>query len=123
MTPTDDQRNRHRYDVSGLQGKVQLTSEGQVLNLSPGGMALEAESWLQVGRSYTVTLRHESETVQLRGRVVWSKLGRTRKTEKGEVLPVYTSGLEFDQPLDETAKRLDALLEAQAMVTTASTDR
>lgn len=89
-------RRRHRrYEIVGLDGRLVVPMEVQVVNLSLGGMALETNDYLHFGRRYGVNLDNGGRRVSLEASVAWCKLRGTEKNQLGEVLPVYRAGLRF----------------------------
>jgi len=116
--PTIKEKRRHRrYDVEGVQGRLRLSMDATILNLSVDGMALETHSWLSVGRKYSFKLRRDEHgDIPLTGEVVWCNLVRTARDERGETLPVYRAGVKFDDVLSETAQEVRSFIEKKAVV-------
>lgn len=116
--PTIKEKRRHRrYDVEGVQGRLRMSMDATILNLSVDGMALETHSWLSVGRKYSFKLRRDEHgDIPLTGEVVWCNLVRTARDEHGETLPVYRAGVKFDDVLSETAQEVRSFIEKKAVV-------
>ena len=111
-------RRGPRYAVEDVQGTLHFNTEARVLNVSLSGVALETSLPVRVGRTYTVTLRHDDEeTVSLTGTVVWCHLRETRKNHLGESLPIYAAGLAFNDTLTEGANSLIRFLQRAAIIT------
>lgn len=66
---------------------------GSLVEMSRGGLSIEAHEALSPGQAYTFTLKIGEYEETLRGRVLWCRLRATRKTEGGDVLPVYRAGI------------------------------
>lgn len=83
-------------------GRLLLTGalvDGKLINLGPGGFAIETGRGLRVGEYYELAVRSESGTAPaipcgFAGRVRWCALRSTVKGPDGEVLPVYRAGFE-----------------------------
>lgn len=116
--PTIKEKRRHRrYDVEGVHGRLRMSMDATILNLSVDGMALETHSWLSVGRKYSFKLRRDQDgDIPLTGEVVWCNLVRTARDERGETLPVYRAGVKFDDVLSETAREVRSFIEKKAVV-------
>jgi hypothetical protein len=111
-------RRGHRFPVENVQGKLHFNTEARVLNVSLTGVALESGLPVRVGRSYSISLRHDDEQmIVLSGRVAWCHLKGTRKGAAGEATPVYAAGLAFDDTLTEKASQLVRFLERAAIIT------
>lgn len=111
-------RRGPRYAVEDVQGTLHFNTEARVVNVSLSGVALETSLPVRVGRTYTVTLRHDDEeTVCLTATVVWCHLRETRKNHLGESLPIYAAGLAFTDTLTEGANSLIRFLQRAAIIT------
>lgn len=106
-------RKHKRYPVDGLHGNMLLASDVNIINLSLGGAAIEAEKRLNIGREYTLKLEGGKEPLALKGVVVWSVISRSRQTAKGDSVPVYTAGLQFKEIFDEKARSLMDFLDSK----------
>ena len=78
-----------------------FTVDASVLNISRSGIAVQTKFQLVVGRKYAVQIGYRSGPVLTTGTVRRCSLRRTRRTEKGEVEPIYEAGIEFDDVLNE----------------------
>ena len=111
-------RRSPRYPVDDVMGTLHFNTEARVHNVSLTGVALETSLPVRVGRTYTVTLRHDSEqTISLTAKVVWCHLQGTRKNHLGESIPVYEAGLSFTDTLTESASQLVGFLQRAAIIT------
>ena len=67
----------------------------QVLDISEGGISLEADIRLNIGRQYTLTIKTKLKILTVKGSIVWSSLIRNKEVAKGDVVPIYKAGLQF----------------------------
>lgn len=111
-----ERRRQRRYPVSDVQGTLLFSVPVTVLNMSLTGMAMETTSRLQIGRRYTLKIKQDQEYLTLSGTVTWCSLGKTRKTETGEVVPVYRAGVQFQEVLTERAAEILQFLEKNAVI-------
>lgn len=111
-----ERRRGNRYPVHDVTGSLLFHAEARILNLSISGMAVESTSPLRIGRTYTTKLRRGEHSLALQGRVMWCRLRSTRKAGSGEVVPVYTAGIEFEGVLSEEAEELLTFLRESAVV-------
>lgn len=112
----EEKRRNPRYPVRDVEGTLLFNIQARILNLSLTGMAVETGTSMRVGRTYSLTLRHGSESLRLAGEVAWCQLRRTRKTHGGDTAPVYEAGIHFEGMLSDRAKQLLHLLEESAII-------
>lgn len=105
-----------RYEVQNVEGTFLYNLQADVLNLSVGGMAVEARKRLEVGRPYIFTVRKQNDTIRLPGRVAWCVLCRTERISDIEVVPIYHAGIHFEEVLTERASQLVRLIEESALL-------
>lgn len=110
MQPPDrDRRCHERHPVCDIRGFVAFNKPLEAKDLSLGGLTLETPCGLAVGRTYPLKLRHGQLTVSLTGTVTWCSLRRTRRTERGDIEPVFAAGIRFgslDEPQGAALARL-----------------
>lgn len=117
MSPKkSERRHKVRFDVEGLQGGVKLPSDARVVDLGFGGLGVETDRWLQVGRGYTVSLPTDRAPLRIQGTVAWCRLARTAKNAAGETAPVYKAGIQFQDPDPTTLETIETLLSSSARV-------
>lgn len=98
-----------------MRGRLRTTLDGRVINLSLEGMALATRSWLSPGRSYTVKLEANGETVNLMGTVAWCRLARPGQEASGTDGFLYEAGIEFGEGVSERAEELFDVLSKQGI--------
>ena len=67
------------------------TVQGQVLNLSMDGLAIETATALSPGK--TLSLKIDGEGSTIKGRVKWSKLSALRRGDGGDAKAIYHAGI------------------------------
>ena len=87
----EERRGSPRARVSGV--RVQLPVSGKVLNASVEGIAIETTEGLRSGWSYAFKMAVGAKVVSVPGKVSWCRRVGTRKTENGDVLPVFKLGV------------------------------
>jgi len=106
-------RRYPRFEVHDVEGVVLYNLQAEVINMSIGGMALETNRPLDVGRTYNFTIRRSATEGEVRmpGVVVWCMLQRTRRISDTEVAPVYQAGVNFNDVLSDKASALLQIIE------------
>jgi len=91
-----DKRKYNRFKLNDLKvhGKMVLATEVKVIDISISGISLKANKRFNIGSLYTLKLEGK-KTVSLRGTVVWCSLIETRKGSQGEMIPIYSAGMQF----------------------------
>ncbi len=88
-----------------------LFNEVKVVDISAGGISLEAKRRLNIGSDYRFKLEGRN-TVSMIGTVVWCRLGDAGMASLGEVMPIYLAGMQFKDMSYETAAELQSLIES-----------
>ncbi len=110
-------REHRRYPrciVEGVHGKMVLSSEVDIINLSLGGMAIRANRRLNIGSECALTLDVHGKPLKTTGIVVWSVL--TDIARRGEdSVPYYSAGLRFADILSDKVQALMDFIELHKM--------
>jgi hypothetical protein len=93
-----EKRRYRRFLIEGMdvQCKMFFASEAKLLNISFGGAALSLSKRLNMGEEYTLKIESESNTITLKGVVVWEKMTNLVCEVKGKKFPLYEVGIRFD---------------------------
>jgi Tfp pilus assembly protein PilZ len=107
------ERRHKRYKVDSLKinGKMVLAKHVSILNISIGGLALKTDKKLSVGGEYVLTINGQSTTFSVKARVVWSFLTETKKDNRGNVIPIYTAGMQFMNLSDPKIREISDFIE------------
>lgn len=113
---TEGRRQHPRYRVEGVKGSFAMSADVRIVDISLTGIGLETNSYLAVGRHYSLRVQRTGEALKLWGRVVWCKMLRTEKNGSGDVLPVYRAGIEFENILSGVAEEWLTFIGEKAIV-------
>jgi hypothetical protein len=86
---------RYRVEMLDISTAILQTSTIETIDMSLSGISLHAAGRLNIGEQYDLKLRSKGRTLSLKGLVIWAKISRTRRGFNGDIIPVYTGGLEF----------------------------
>ena len=112
------ERRRHkRHSVNGIRGNVRYLADLKIINISVDGAAIETTKRLDVNREYSFKIDYKDTPVSVKGLVVWSRLIHAEKTEEGDVIPMYRSGLKFLDTVDEKTIKLMSFIEETKEIT------
>jgi hypothetical protein len=92
---------RYKLDDQNIQGKMIFASRVKILDISMGGLSLEVDKRLNIGRQYTVHIEHEKKNVLIKGSVMWSILTESKRDEEGNMVPIYRAGMKFSHNPDD----------------------
>ncbi|MEW6571644.1 MAG: PilZ domain-containing protein [Nitrospirota bacterium] len=110
-----ERRQHRRYKMNGgIHGKIPFADDVKIIDMSIGGVALKVDRRLNVGKEYQVKLLNRSSSVSLRGKVIWCVLSESRKDAGGNVIPIYTAGLQFNEVSDEKREEIAQFMEEHA---------
>ena len=85
-----DKRIRRRHATEPIEVSSKRL-QGQVLNMSLGGLAIETTTAVRPGEK--LSLKIDGEGITVTGRVRWSKLHSLRRGEGGDSQPIYRAGI------------------------------
>jgi hypothetical protein len=88
-----ERRTKRRLSTEELQVSSP-TLQGQVLNLSMDGLAIQTATALRPGKKVSLKIDGEGSTVT--GRVKWSKLRTLRQGANGDSEAIYHAGIAIE---------------------------
>jgi hypothetical protein len=86
-----ERRGHRRHAVANLRVKGPV--DGDVLNTSHLGMAIQTNDALTVGWSYAFRMRNGAEVIRIPGKVQWCRLVQLLRVGENEFLPVFRMGV------------------------------
>ncbi len=103
-----EQRKHHRLFFENR--KVPLgtlcASDVNVTNVSKTGISTRSTKRFDIGNTYMFNFNIHGRTVSVKARVKWITLIGSKKQNRNEVLPIYLSGMEFNNVSSEQLKQL-----------------
>jgi Tfp pilus assembly protein PilZ len=106
------QHKRYKVDSEKISCKMVLAKHVSILNISIGGLAIKTDKKLSLGSQYRLTINGQSTTFTVKGKMVWSFLTETLKDTLGNVIPIYTSGIQFVDLSDKKIREISAFIKA-----------
>ena len=92
---------RYKLDLIEVSGKMSLTDKVEIMNISAGGVALNADRRLDIGREYLIKLGEKGKTIDVKGVVVRSELSGMEQRKGGEQILIYSAGMMFKEGQEE----------------------
>ncbi len=105
-----DRRRNKRFilNVTGVNARMVLVAEVNVIDISIGGILLKTNRRLNIGNDYALKLGADNRVISLKGTVIWSSLSESKTVADAEVMPIYRVGLKFK---DMSTERITELLD------------
>ncbi|TAN40194.1 MAG: PilZ domain-containing protein [Nitrospirae bacterium] len=103
---------RFSIDFLNIKGKMMFASKVDILDISLGGISLQIDKGVRIGSSYKLNIESKNRSIQIKGTVVWASLKGSRKTDVGDVAPVYAVGIKFDELDSAKINELVAFIES-----------
>ena len=113
-----EDRRRHkrfRVDIMDIHGKILFASNITILNISIGGILLKADRRLNIGRDYILKLESKGHYLTLKGKIVRSTLSDSQRDSHGDIVPIYTSGLQFIDLSTEKVNEIATFIQAHVI--------
>jgi hypothetical protein len=98
---------RYKVDMLDITGAIVQTSNIETIDISQNGISLRATRRLNIGEQYDVKLQSRANALNLRGVVIWAKISKIQSGSNGDIIPVYTGGLEFFDVSKHLRDRID----------------
>jgi hypothetical protein len=92
-----NKREHKRFDLLEIKGKMILANKVEIIDISLGGAALQADRRLDVGREYSIKLGDEKRSIDVRGIIVRSTLIGMEAGADGENVLIYAAGMKFKE--------------------------
>ena len=105
---------RYKLDLIEVSGKMSLSDKVEILNISAGGVALNADRRLDIGREYLIKLGEKGKSIDVKGVVVRSELSGMVQRKGGEQVLIYSAGIMFKEGQEKKIADFLTLIEQSA---------
>ena len=65
--------------MEGVYGSVLFASKAEITNISLGGVAIQVDANLKIGKEYNIRLEGKNKHIEIKGIAVWSVLSESQK--------------------------------------------
>ena len=99
-----DRRQHERFKVvaRGIKGKMILAKDVEIVDISICGILAKTDKRLYPSSEHIIKLNHKDKVISVKSIVIWSLLSGLQKNLRGELIPMYTAGMEFKRVSKET---------------------
>ncbi len=107
-----DTRKQRRFPVDNIEifGEISFADRAEIINISANGVLLNVLKRMDIGKKYTLKICSKEKKFIVRASVVWSLLTEVRRTSNNQIIPIYTTGMEFKDIWNENKKILKELI-------------
>ena len=93
--------NKRRYkrfavDCIKISGKMLFANSVDIIDVSAGGISLKTDKRLNIGNEYTLKLEGDDDLISVKGTIVRSSLHESRKAANGDMVPIYSVAMKFN---------------------------
>jgi len=101
-----DKRRHPRYQVDSqkIHGKMTQVDSVEILDISAGGIRIKADSRLNIGKEYLITLGERTNRIMVKGVVMRAELSGSEIKKGGEQSLIYTVVLKLRDDQSDRVK-------------------
>lgn len=109
-----EKRRHKRYavDIMNILGKTELSTMIKILDISISSVKLAADVRLNIGKIYIIKFDDKENHVTVKGTVESSMISETLTGADGDIIPMYTAVIAFENLLPEKANDLVSFIES-----------
>ncbi|MFZ3138694.1 MAG: PilZ domain-containing protein [Thermodesulfovibrionales bacterium] len=109
-----DRRQYKRFtdDVMDMYGKMVLADDVKILDISLSGISLKADRRLNIACNHMLNIEDKGNILTVKGRVIWSLLSENKDGKQGEIVPIYTAGMNFTDITKKKKKEIAEFIAA-----------
>jgi hypothetical protein len=98
-----DKRRHKRYalDFIDINSNMVFAKNVKLIDISIGGISLKADRRLNMAGNYKLRIEYEDNVLKIRGVVVWSRLSESMRDNRGNIVPLYSAGMQFKEVTDQ----------------------
>jgi hypothetical protein len=102
---------RYKVDLIDINGKMIFASNVKIIDISLGGVSLKVDRRLNMGSEYTLTVSSKGKVFSVKCIVVWSFIKESLEDSSGNIVPIYTAGMQFRDISNEKIKEIIHFIE------------
>lgn len=111
----DNMEEKRRYkrfsvDIMDINGKMVLSTYVKILDISIGGVSFKANRRLNMGSEYSLKMESRGGELTAKGIIVRSSLSESIRDSRGNIVPVYSAGMQFTDTSEEKIKEIEAFI-------------
>ena len=106
-----DQRSHKRFSGECINCTITSAADVEIMNISVGGVAVKADSRLNIGKEYTLRIEENGKIFTVKGTIVWAVLSGSTRNKRNEMVPIYKAGMRFEEAKSEGMTSLIRFIE------------
>jgi hypothetical protein len=101
-------RRSPRYLVEGMDisAKTIFQAEVEIADISMSGASIHCRKRFNIGCKYLFKFAHKEKVFSIKACIAWEKLAGSERTAGGDVIPLYSAGITFDDLLTDQTEQL-----------------
>jgi hypothetical protein len=101
-------RQNPRYLVEGMDisAKTIFQTEVEIADISMSGASIHSRKRFTIGCRYLFKFAHKEKVFSIKAAIAWEKLAGSERTDRGDVIPLYSAGITFEDLLIDKAEQL-----------------
>ena len=92
-----------------------LASAVDIIDISLSGISLKLDRRLNLGKDYALQIEGNDISISVKGAVIWAALHESRKSKSGDLVPIYSVGMKFNDISKEKISELITFIDSHAM--------
>jgi c-di-GMP-binding flagellar brake protein YcgR len=101
---------RFSVDIMDINGNMILSTYVKILDISIGGISFKANRRLNMGGEYSMKMKSKGGELTVKGIIVRSALSESISDSWGNIVPVYSAGMQFTDASEEKIKEIEAFI-------------
>jgi hypothetical protein len=101
-------RQYPRYLVEGMDisARTIFQTEVDVADISMSGASIHCRKRFNIGCKYLFKFAHKDKVFSIKAVIAWERLAGSERTAGGDVVPLYSAGITFEDLLMDKAEQL-----------------
>ena len=102
---------RFSVDIGNIHGKIVFSRNVEILDISVGGVSLQADRKLNIGSEYTLSMGWKGRDVTIKGIVVWSEPTEKKECANDSITQIYKAAMKFTDIAAEKMQEIADFIE------------
>lgn len=103
---------RFTIDFMKINGRITYAKSVDIIDISVGGISLRTDKRLNPGNEYALKIEGIDKSISVKGTVIWASLHESRKSDSGDITPLYSVGIKFSDVSSEKISELVDFIES-----------
>jgi len=101
---------RFLIESMDINGRIMFANNVEILDISLGGVLLKTDKRLNIGTVYMLRIEIKGKILSMPGKVVRAELNASHKDSMGQIIPIYSAGMQFTNVSHEQIEAIQDFL-------------